>query len=829
MPELARRLILPCRVAALALAGALCAAGATAQTISSAGNQVFVVADPSTLAGTITITDNAVTPQITAGKDIRIHVPAAFNMTWDVAVTSVTIGGAAAGKVSATVTYQDGNRTVVLNVTTNFAAGDQITVAGLRLTSFTAPSATSNLWLEVKNDNAVTASDDKTILIVAPVLTGAANQLFSVGDASTLMTSNTITESATAPAITAAKDIRLRIPSTFNMVWNTGVTTATIGGGAAGKVSTAVSYEDAGKTLVLNVTANFAASDQITVSGLQFRTFSAPAAADRLQLVVSGAGGGTAATSDKTKQIYAAMTMSSAANQTFKVNAASTAMSQITITADATGTITAANDIRIRIPATLSMTWDTSLLTVTRGGGAAGKVSATVSYEDGGMTLVVNVTSDFAPGDVLTLSALKFKNFTAASPPEYLQLVVSGAGGATAVTDDKTKTINGVTIASAANQIFRVGDPATLISPITITDAAPPLIKNKKDLQIHIPAGFNMTWDASITTATITGSGAGKVSTTVSYLNANKTLFVQVNNNFGANDQIVISGLKFTTFSAPSAINYLWVEVNNDGLVSGTDDQFIQIIATTYGASVTPDTVRSSRMPSNGTNYTQAFTVTNSGNITDSYDLLTTRRPGTALSVVSITGAGVTQGANPDSARLASLAAGGSAGITVTYSVGNVAGGSKDTLLLKARSVGSSSQWDDGRLEVTVIRPALSITKEVTPTGTQSPGTDLAYTITFDNVGSAGAQTVVLVDTLSTAVQFQIGSVVNNMPSGVSVTVEYSNNAGSTWTYVPASAACGGPAGYDRCVNRVRWRLLNPLSATPPDNVGSVSFIASIR
>ena len=43
--------------------------------------------------------------------------------------------------------------------------------------------------------------------------------------------------------------------------------TAVIGGSAAGKVSTTVSYEDGGRTLVLDVTSDFAADDQITIAG----------------------------------------------------------------------------------------------------------------------------------------------------------------------------------------------------------------------------------------------------------------------------------------------------------------------------------------------------------------------------------------------------------------------------------------------------------------------------------------------------------------------------------------------------------------------------------
>ncbi len=177
----------------------------------------------------------------------------------------------------------------------------------------------------------------------------------------------------------------------------------------------------------------------------------------------------------------------------------------------------------------------------------------------------------------------------------------------------------------------------------------------------------------------------------------------------------------------------------------------------TYAVTVTPDTTTASRLPSNGTNYTVDFTVTNDGSGSDNFDLLTTQSPGTAISVVSITGPAVTQGGNPDSARVANLAASDSVLVTVTHSVAVVAAGTTDTLLLTARSVGSPSTTDDGRLELTVIKPNMTTVKGVSPSGTQLPGTDLTYTVTITNDGSDDAASVVIVDSLAVEVEFKVG------------------------------------------------------------------------
>ena len=41
--------------------------------------------------------------------------------------------------------------------------------------------------------------------------------------------------------------------------------------------------------------------------------------------------------------------------------------------------------------------------------------------------------------------------------------------------------------------------------------------------------------------------------------------------------------------------------------------------------------------------------------------------------------------------------------------------------------------------------------------------------------------------------------------------------------------ACGAPAGYDRCVNRIRWQVQNPLSYSAPNDTGTLQFVAQIR
>ncbi len=275
--------------------------------------------------------------------------------------------------------------------------------------------------------------------------------------------------------------------------------------------------------------------------------------------------------------------LSSAADQTFTVGQAATLISAITITDDgASPVITKKNGIRIRIPSSFNMTWDDGIGTVTIVGSAAGKVDSNLKkYEDGDLTLVLDVTTDFVAGDQITISGAQFLDFSAISAVDNLELDIDDNGSGD-VFDDKTIEIISdllPSISSAADQFFTVGDPATLISTITITDnAVAPTITGGTDIRIRIPSTFNMTWDTSITTVTIGGSAAGKVSTTLmAYEDGDQTLVLNVNTDFVAGDQITVSDPQFTDFSAASTADNLELEVDNENVVSATDDKTITI------------------------------------------------------------------------------------------------------------------------------------------------------------------------------------------------------------------------------------------------------------
>lgn len=150
------------------------------------------------------------------------------------------------------------------------------------------------------------------------------------------------------------------------------------------------------------------------------------------------------------------------------------------------------------------------------------------------------------------------------------QITTAGAGGP-------------ATISSTANQVFFVGDPITPNSQITITDdATTPTITAANDLRVRVPSGFNMLWDKTDLSATIGGTAAAKVSSTVSYEDAGATLVLNVTGNFAAGEYVTVSDVGFMDFLAASAADNLELEVYNDDVVTATDDKSIQVGATTY-------------------------------------------------------------------------------------------------------------------------------------------------------------------------------------------------------------------------------------------------------
>lgn len=134
---------------------------------------------------------------------------------------------------------------------------------------------------------------------------------------------------------------------------------------------------------------------------------------------------------------------------------------------------------------------------------------------------------------------------------------------------------------SAANQTFEVGQVATAISQITITDDVGGEITAANDIRIAISTSTHgMRWDTTDTTAIIGGTASAKASTTVSYEGGGSVLVIPVDINFAAGETLTVSGLSFTSFTtvvAASAGLTLLLDGASDITANATDNKTITI------------------------------------------------------------------------------------------------------------------------------------------------------------------------------------------------------------------------------------------------------------
>jgi uncharacterized repeat protein (TIGR01451 family) len=201
---------------------------------------------------------------------------------------------------------------------------------------------------------------------------------------------------------------------------------------------------------------------------------------------------------------------------------------------------------------------------------------------------------------------------------------------------------------------------------------------------------------------------------------------------------------------------------------------------TVYGVAVTPDGGQNvQRLPGNGYSFT--FTVQNNGNGTDNLDVIASSGGSPVITVVSVNGVA------GDSDRV-NLGPAATRSITVVYNVANVAGGSTDTLTLLGRSVGQPATTDQGFMDLTVIKPNLSLSKAaylddgVTPVASGVvPGQIIRYRFTVTNSGATSASSVQVTDALPAQVTYVSTSSSTGWTvsvTGQNVTANYTGTGG---------------------------------------------------
>jgi uncharacterized repeat protein (TIGR01451 family) len=207
----------------------------------------------------------------------------------------------------------------------------------------------------------------------------------------------------------------------------------------------------------------------------------------------------------------------------------------------------------------------------------------------------------------------------------------------------------------------------------------------------------------------------------------------------------------------------------------------------TFAVAVSPHGGQNlQQLPSNGTNYTFTFSVTNNGNGSDNFNLVASNS-GSAITVVSVNGVAGTS-------TSVTIAAATSTNINVVYSVGNVAAGSTDNLQLRATSAGDNTKTDQGFADLTVVRPAIAMTKGayrddqttvINTTDTVLPNEAIQFKITVSNSGASAAASVQIADAVPAQMTFL--SATGDVPANWSI----SNTGNSVTASFTGTLAAG--------------------------------------
>lgn len=173
-----------------------------------------------------------------------------------------------------------------------------------------------------------------------------------------------------------------------------------------------------------------------------------------------------------------------------------------------------------------------------------------------------------------------------------------------------------------------------------------------------------------------------------------------------------------------------------------------------YAVDVTPDPAPDrQQIPGS---YTVTFTVQNTGNSSEDFDLLASNvaLPQNFITIVSVDGV-------PGPSTTITLASGASQDVDVIYSIpGATPAGEIDSLSFLASSVAQPATQDEALMQVEVLRAVVTITKEVfeddqaTPAVTVLPGQFIQYRITVENTGAVDASSVHVDDLLPAEVAY---------------------------------------------------------------------------
>lgn len=312
-------------------------------------------------------------------------------------------------------------------------------------------------------------------------------------------------------------------------------------------------------------------------------------------------------------------------------------------------------------------------------------------------------------------------------------------------TDANSNTYTAVTASASVTVGFLAGPDVS--SPATVTPASPSTgnelpftVTNAGNGVDSVTAAFTVG-----TGVTVTGYKLGSTTyTTLAELNE-----ALAGTSIPAGSSVTVTVIYTVAPGRGGQTTPVTMTATSRRTPSSSDASTTNVIPPVAGGVVvTPKGTTVQRLPSNGTQYSQTYTVQNTGNASDTYTLASSGSTGSVVSIVSTNGTAGTGGS-------ITLASGASTTVTVVYTVGNVAAGSSEDLRLSATSNTTGSITDQGHYTIQVVRAALSMTKAafrdnqttaITASDRVLPGEYIQYRITVTNTGGAAASTVHVTD-----------------------------------------------------------------------------------
>jgi uncharacterized membrane protein len=252
-----------------------------------------------------------------------------------------------------------------------------------------------------------------------------------------------------------------------------------------------------------------------------------------------------------------------------------------------------------------------------------------------------------------------------------------------------------------------------------------------------------------------------------------------------------VPGVNNVTFRATSSSNpAIFDEITNTVTVNTA--AAVTIVPDRNGTGTAGGTVR----------YTH--TVTNIGNVNDTFMISHVSSNGWSYAYFDLLN-------NPIAS--VTLDPGVSQDIVVQVSIpGGVAVGTVETGTITVTGNGTGAT--DSAIDMTtIVAGNLILTKSVNPVGDQVPGTELTYRTDYSNVGLADLNSIIIYDAIPAWTQYRVGSAsAGTLPAGFVAAIEFSDNGGTTWVYVPVSGGGGAPANFDANVTNIRWIFTGTLA-----------------